>query len=156
MRELLIILGLALVMPVQTWALEPEEKLEDPALEARARALSMELRCPTCQSQNIDESNAVLARDLRAALRYRLLANDTDEQAINHITASYGDYVRLRPPWQRNTYLLWLTPFIILLFSIVCLLVVYRRQPTLPPLSAAERFQLQQLLKSMERKSTLD
>jgi cytochrome c-type biogenesis protein CcmH len=91
-------------------AVEPSERLADPALEARARALSKELRCLVCQNQSIDESNADLAHDLRVVLRQRLAAGDTDQQVLDYLAARYGVFVLLDPPFQPATYLLWLTP----------------------------------------------
>jgi cytochrome c-type biogenesis protein CcmH len=91
-------------------AVEPAERLADPALEARARALSQELRCLVCQNQSIDDSNADLAHDLRVLLRQRLVAGDSDRQVLDYIVARYGVFVLLDPPFAPVTYLLWLTP----------------------------------------------
>ena len=92
------------------YAVEPAERLADPALEARARGLSQELRCLVCQNQSIDESNADLAHDLRVLLRQRLAAGDTDRQVLDYVVARYGVFVLLDPPFAPVTYLLWLTP----------------------------------------------
>ena len=91
-------------------AVEPSERLADPALEARARALSEELRCLVCQNQSLDESNADLAHDLRVLLRQRLLAGDSDQQVLDYLVARYGQFVLLDPPFEPATYLLWLGP----------------------------------------------
>ena len=91
-------------------AVEPAERLADPALEARARGLSKELRCLVCQNQSIDESNADLAHDLRLLLRQRLVAGDTDQQVLDYIVARYGVFVLLDPPFAPLTWVLWLTP----------------------------------------------
>ncbi|QIG49657.1 cytochrome c-type biogenesis protein CcmH [Nordella sp. HKS 07] len=96
-------------------AVEPDEILADPALEARARALSMGLRCLVCQNQSIDDSNAPLARDLRILLRERLTAGDNDQQAVDYIVARYGDFVLLRPRFTAETWILWIGPFVLLL-----------------------------------------
>ncbi|MEM9705711.1 MAG: cytochrome c-type biogenesis protein [Pseudomonadota bacterium] len=96
----------------------PEEALDDPALEARARAIDTQLRCVVCKSQSIAESNAPLAEDLRKLVRERLSAGDTDEAAIDYIVARYGDYVLLKPRFQKNTVLLWVFPGIILALSV--------------------------------------
>lgn len=101
------------VAPLQ--AVEPDEILADPALEARARALSVGLRCLVCQNQSIDDSNAPLARDLRILLRERLTAGDSDEQAVGFIVARYGDFVLLRPRFGPQTWILWIGPFVLLL-----------------------------------------
>ena len=110
-------------------ALTPEERLADPELEARARVLSAELRCVVCPNQSIDDSNAPLAQDLRAVVRERLAAGDSNEEALAYITARYGDYVLLRPPVQPNTMLLWGGPVIVLLLGggIVVWALAHRR-----------------------------
>ena len=96
-------------------AVEPSERLADPALEARARTLSQQLRCLVCQNQSIDESNADLAHDLRVVLRQRLVAGDTDRQVLDYVVARYGVFVLLDPPFAPATYLLWLTPPVLVL-----------------------------------------
>ena len=123
-------------------AVEPAERLANPALEARARALSQELRCLVCQNQSIDESNADLAHDLRVLLRQRLVAGDTDRQVLDYIVARYGVFVLLDPPFAPATYLLWLTPPALVLGAGIFLVVRARRRrpdPALPPLSDDER-----------------
>lgn len=92
------------------WAVEPSERLADPALEARARAISQELRCLVCQNESIDESNAPLAHDLRVLVRGRLVAGDTDRQVLNYVVARYGVFVLLDPPFEPLTWVLWLGP----------------------------------------------
>ena len=91
-------------------AVQPDEVLDDPILEARAREISTELRCVVCQNQSIDDSDAEIARDLRLLVRERLVAGDDDEQVVQYIVARYGDFVLLRPPFQPNTLALWLAP----------------------------------------------
>jgi cytochrome c-type biogenesis protein CcmH len=123
-------------------AVEPAERLTDPALEARARALSQELRCLVCQNQSIDESNADLAHDLRVLLRQRLAAGDTDRQVLDYVVARYGVFVLLDPPFAPATYLLWLTPPVLVLGAGIFLLLRARRRrpdPELPALSDEER-----------------
>jgi cytochrome c-type biogenesis protein CcmH len=124
------------------YAVEPAERLADPMLEARARALSQELRCLVCQNQSIDESNADLAHDLRVLLRQRLAAGDTDRQVLDYVVARYGVFVLLDPPFAPATYLLWLTPPALVLGAGIFLLVRSRRRrpdPELPALSDEER-----------------
>jgi cytochrome c-type biogenesis protein CcmH len=123
-------------------AVEPAERLADPALEARARVLSQELRCLVCQNQSIDESNADLAHDLRVLLRQRLMAGDTDRQVLDYVVARYGVFVLLDPPFAPTTYFLWLTPPALVLVAGIFLLVRARRRrpdPELPALSDEER-----------------
>jgi cytochrome c-type biogenesis protein CcmH len=98
-------------------AVLPDEMLQDAALEARARALSQELRCVVCQNQSIDDSNAPLARDLRVLLRERLSTGDNDREAVDFIVARYGNFVLLKPPVQWNTLLLWIGPLLALLIA---------------------------------------
>jgi cytochrome c-type biogenesis protein CcmH len=95
----------------------PDELMEDPALEARARGLYTQLRCVICQSQSIDESNAHLAVDMRAVVRERLLLGETDQEILDFMQVRYGDYVLMLPPVQANTILLWLMPLLVLLFG---------------------------------------
>lgn len=102
------------VISAAALAVEPDEVLSDRALEARARALSAELRCVVCQNQSIDDSNAPLARDLRILLRERLVAGDSDEEVKEFLVDRYGAFVLLKPPFDARTLLLWLTPLIVL------------------------------------------
>lgn len=125
-------LGAALIL-IFLWtapvgAVQPDEILSDPALEARARALSEGLRCLVCQNQSIDDSNAPLARDLRILLRERLKAGDSDDKAVDFIVARYGDYVLLRPRFTVETWLLWIGPFALLLAAAGFLLVRRRNK----------------------------
>lgn len=100
-------------------AVQPDEILPDPVMEARARTLSAELRCLVCQNQSIDDSNAPLARDLRLLVRERLKANDSDQAVLDYIVARYGDFVLLKPPVRSSTLLLWVTPVLVLLGALV-------------------------------------
>jgi len=95
-------------------AVEPDEILDNPVLEVRARAISRQLRCLVCQNENIDDSNADLAHDLRLLVRERIVKGDTDAQVIAYIVDRYGDFVLLRPPLQPNTLLLWAGPLLVL------------------------------------------
>jgi cytochrome c-type biogenesis protein CcmH len=100
-------------------AVTPEEVLQDPKLETRARAISQNLRCVVCQNQSIDDSNAPLAHDLRVLLRERLLSGETDEQAVDYIVARYGNFVLLKPPIQWNTLFLWAGPAFFLIIGAI-------------------------------------
>ena len=95
-------------------AVLPQERLADPALEARARALSKQLRCQVCQNQSIDDSNAPLAADLRRVVRERLVAGDVDRDVLAYLSQRYGDYVLLRPPVGPTTWALWFGPALLL------------------------------------------
>lgn len=100
-------------------AVEPDEKLADPLLEARARTISTELRCPVCQNQSIDDSDAPLAKDLRKLVRERLRVGDSDSQVMSFLVDRYGDFILLRPRLDARTYILWIAPLLILLAGIV-------------------------------------
>ena len=96
----------------------PSEKLADLALEARASAISKRIRCVVCQNQSIDDSNAPLAADLRVLLRERIASGDSDADAIDYLVQRYGNYVLLKPPFQPDTWFLWLAPFGVLVISL--------------------------------------
>ena len=110
-----------------SFAVEPDEILSDPVLEARARDISTNLRCVVCQNENIDSSNAGVARDLRLLVRERLVAGDTDDQVYDFVVARYGDFVLFRPPWKPTTYALWLSPFVAALIGIFVVIGIFRR-----------------------------
>jgi cytochrome c-type biogenesis protein CcmH len=135
-----------------TQAVEPGEILKDPALEARARRLSQELRCVVCQNQSIDESNAPLAHDLRVIVRERLVAGDSDAEVLAFVEARYGSFVLLRPRLKPQTVLLWLTPLLLLAGAAAYLVRARQRpagvSPETAPLSAAEQQRLAELLES--------
>lgn len=150
MRLLLVLLLLALLpLAGPALAVQPDERLADPALEARARALSRELRCIVCQNESIDDSNAPLARDIRVLLRERLAAGDSDTQARAFLVARYGDFVLLRPPVRADTYVLWFGPFALLLLGGGVAFVALRRRRPAPavPLSAEEQARLDALMR---------
>ena len=141
LRLLFAVVLLVVIEQPSVRAVEPAERLADPALEARARALSQELRCLVCQNQSIDESNADLAHDLRLLLRQRLIAGDTDQQALDYIAARYGVFVLLDPPFAPLTWLLWLTPPVLVLGGGGWLLLRARRRrldPAVPGLTEDE------------------
>ena len=141
---------LALVVATAGFAVEPDEILDDAALESRARALSKELRCVVCQNQDIDSSNAGVARDLRLLVRERLLAGDSDEEVLDFIVARYGNYVLFSPPVKPSTYLLWYGPIALLLFGALASGVAIRRgqrRATPEPLSNEDETLLADYLK---------
>jgi len=149
MRALpLIALLFALAAPAA--AVTPDEILKDPALEARARHLSQELRCMVCQNQSIDDSDAPLAHDLRVLVRERLSAGDSDHQVLDFLVARYGDFVLLKPPLQQDTLLLWGLPPAALLAGLAALLLMARRRRAVnlqtSALSAAEQRKLTTLV----------
>ena len=148
-NRILAALFLAALAAVPAFAVQPDEMLADPRLEARARAISEELRCLVCQNQSIDESNADLAHDLRVLVRKRLLAGDTNAQAIQYIVNRYGQFVLLRPRMEPATYALWLSPLVFLLLGGAGIAVYLRRRRKAAepaPLSAAEEAALRRLM----------
>jgi cytochrome c-type biogenesis protein CcmH len=147
MRKLAAILAV-LVSLSPAFALAPDELLKDPALEARARGLSAELRCLVCQNQSIDDSDAPLAKDLRTLIREQLMTGKSDAEIMDFVVARYGEYVLLKPRLNASTMLLWATPFAVLLIAGTALFLRRRKQSPQPeqPLSANEREVLQKAL----------
>ncbi len=118
-------------------ALQPNEVLKDPALEARARALSKDIRCLVCQNQSIDDSNADLARDLRVLVRERLQKGDSDPEILDFLVKRYGDFVLLKPPVKVSTYLLWYGPIGIFILGVIGLIVFFRNRRVVPARTTA-------------------
>ena len=116
------VLLFAVFLSFPAFAVEPAEMLPDPLQESRAREVSRHLRCLVCQGQDIDSSNADLARDLRVLVRQRIAAGDSDEQVLAYVHDRYGDYVLMRPPFRASTFLLWGLPFFILGLGMVVVL----------------------------------
>ena len=137
-------------------AVTPGEMLPNAQLEARARHLSVQLRCLVCQNQSIDDSDATLAGDLRQLVRERLTAGDSDDQILAYLVARYGDFILLRPPFRPGTFLLWSTPVLALLLGGAGIVwaAAQRRglQPQAEPLSAADKAKLAELLDPPARK----
>lgn len=144
-----------LAAPAPALAVTAQEMLDDPAMEARAREISKELRCLVCQNQSIDDSNAQVAIDLRRTVRERLLAGDTDDQVIGFVHARYGDFVLLKPPVRPETYLLWAAPVIALATGLFLAAGAVRRRRVATaapaPLSAEEEARLAALLDERRR-----
>lgn len=126
MKTFLFAFLLAIFLPVAAFAVQPDEVLADPVLEARARSISQQLRCLVCQGEDIDESAAGLARDLRLLVRERLIKGDSDEQVLEFVRGRYGDYVLMKPPLAPRTWLLWLTPVLVLLAGFLAVLRMMR------------------------------
>lgn len=150
-RLLLVTLALLSATPVR--AVQVDEILPDPKLEARARAISHELRCMVCQNQSIDDSEAPLARDLRLLVRERLKTGDSDSQVIDFMVARYGEFVLLKPRMSWHTAILWGAPLAILIVGFLTIgLSVMRRSaggslPEVAGLSESERIKLEAIQK---------
>ena len=147
MRRLLIAAAF-LVAAFPAFAVNPDEVLADPAVEARARALSAQLRCMVCQNQSIDDSNAELARDLRLLVRERLKNGDSDEAVIDYVVSRYGEFVLLNPRLRGETLLLWGAPVVLFLAGATAMILFVRKRggkPTGTPLSEAEKAELERL-----------
>ena len=140
---------LVAAMAAPAHAVRPDERLADPALEARARVVSQELRCLVCQNQSLDDSDADLAHDLRVLVRERIKAGDSNAQTIAYLRARYGDFILLRPPFAARTALLWGGPLLLLLLGAGALARFYRSAARAPPpagLTAEERRRVAALL----------
>ena len=106
-----------------SYAVEPEEFLQNPKQEMRARDISKNIRCLVCQNQSIDDSAAPLAKDLRVLIRIKVQENDTDEEIYKFLTDRYGDFILLKPPFKISTFLLWSLPFVFVIIGIFILFV---------------------------------
>lgn len=152
MRAAIAFCLLLLASPV--FAVKPSEQLKDTAQEARARALSAELRCLVCQNQSIDDSDASLAQDLRRLVRERITAGDNDNQIRAFLVARYGEFVLLKPPVNAETYLLWALPGVALLLGAGAALRLFRRrrpmEADVQTLSSDEKAALEALLSRRE------
>ncbi len=139
-----------LILATSAFAVEPGEMLDDPVLEERAREISKGLRCLVCRNENIDDSNADLARDLRILVRDRILAGDTDEQVTDFVVDRYGQYVLLKPVFSKSNATLWLAgPILFFLGGIATLLFIRQRSTAPAPigvLSKEEQNRLASLL----------
>ena len=132
-------------------AVEPNEILSDPTLEARARDVSAGLRCLVCQNQSIDDSAAPLAKDLRVIVRERLQAGDSDDKIRAFLVQRYGDFVLLKPPFEASTLLLWGTPFLVVVLGGAALLLRKGDEDVRKPLTPAEQARLDALLQDAGR-----
>ncbi|CAN1510065.1 formate-dependent nitrite reductase complex subunit NrfF [Rhabdaerophilaceae bacterium] len=158
-RRAMLSLAFGLIAPYAV-SVQPGEQLSDPALEARARKLSGELRCLVCQNQSIDDSDAELARDLRTLVRERISAGDSDSTIRAFLVARYGEFVLLRPPFSLQTILLWSMPAIALICGGLMAMRLFRRKalpddPVFevnPPLGDSERDALDALIEKRKAK----
>ena len=147
MKTLRLALAAALILgAAAAGAVQPDEVMKDPALEARARSLSAELRCMVCQNQSIDDSDAPLARDIRLLIRDRIAGGDSNDTVRGFLVSRYGDFILLKPPFELDTLLLWLSAPLTLALGGLGLWAASRRsRPATPALSAEEETQLAQI-----------
>lgn len=155
MRRVIAAAVLLVASCASSFAVQPSEMLDDPALEERARNLSAGLRCMVCQNQSIDDSDAELARDLRVLVRERITAGETDEQVIDYVVSRYGEFVLLQPRFSMRNALLWATPALLLgIGAIFLFFQARRRRPAARPpsatLSAEEEARLKDILGKTE------
>lgn len=137
------------------YAVTPDEILDDPALEERARDISLGLRCLVCQNQSIDDSDAQLAKDLRVLVRERLVAGDSDEEVLDFVVSRYGEFVLLRPQFSAQNLALWATPVLVLLLGGLAALAYARKQAdtkAVTELSSDEEARLSMILGDADRR----
>ena len=146
-RIFALILAASLLTGPGALALDPDEMFDDPKLEERAREIGRQLRCMVCQNQSIFDSNAGLAKDLRVLVRERMTAGDTDKEVVDYVAARYGSYVRLNPPVNSHTYVLWIAPVLILLAGAAMVAFYLRGRNSAAAMSATERETAQKILR---------
>jgi cytochrome c-type biogenesis protein CcmH len=143
-----LLLTLLLLSPAHAVS-DPSELLPNRPQELRAEAIGEQLRCLVCQNESVEQSDADLARDLRRIIRQRVVVGDSDQQVVDWMVARYGDFVRLRPPFNATTLLLWFAPAIALVSGVTAVIIARRRRPATPePLSKTEQKRLADLLNS--------
>ena len=153
-RALILVLFSYLIYIQPIMALQPNERLTDPLLEERARMLSQNIRCLVCQNQSIDDSNATLAKDLRALVREKLTAGATNDEIFDFLVDRYGDFILLNPPFKASTYVLWYGPLIFLIVGLLMTVLMMkknRRRTSEKPLSQEERVSLSKLLEQKDK-----
>ena len=151
MKRLITMLFIVL-LALPAFAVEPDEVLDDPVLEARAREISQGLRCVVCRGENIDESNAGIAKDMRILVRERLMMGETDQQVMDFVVERYGEYVLMRPTTQGFNKLLWASPLVLFVLALLTAGVYLRRRASMrdagnEALSAEEKARLADLMK---------
>ncbi len=154
-----LVAGIAvLTFSSASFAVRPDEMLIDPVLEARAEAISRDIRCVVCQGQSIEDSDADIAHELRVIVREQLKAGATDDQAQEYLVARYGDFVLLKPPFKAKTAFIWTGPFLLLLAGGIGIYLYYRRvaRPEAAPLTAAEQARLEGFLKTNDNRPNPD
>lgn len=156
--KIVVLATLFFLLPANSFAVNPDEILDDPVLEERAREISKGLRCLVCQNQSIDDSDAGLAKDLRVLVRERLVAGDDNDQVINYVVSRYGDFVLLKPPFKLATLVLWVGPLLLVLIGLSSFWWFFRRtryqsntnNPVYKPLNSTEESRLQEILRGRD------
>jgi cytochrome c-type biogenesis protein CcmH len=153
MKSLFLAFLLVLTLAPPTWAIGPDEMLQDPALETRARTIGQSLRCLVCQNQSIDDSDADLARDIRILVRERLTAGDSDQQVVAYIVSRYGDFVLLKPPIKPETWALWFGPALLIVIAGSVIFIRSRRKRIVnqTPLTSEEEQALARIIETGEQ-----
>jgi len=152
LKALIGALAISMTLSFAVVALEPNEVLSDPALEARAREVGKQLRCVVCQNQSIDDSNAELAGDMRVLVRERIRAGDSNSEVLAYMVDRYGDYVLLDPPFKASTYVLWVGPPAIGVLGLWWVVSFYRRRSGSGGEDAAEQTRQATVLTDEERR----
>jgi cytochrome c-type biogenesis protein CcmH len=150
-RRLRYVLLFVVALATPSFAVQPDEVMTDAGLEARARALSGELRCMVCQNQSIDDSDAPLARDIRILIRQRIEKGDSNDVVRAYLVSRYGDFILLKPPFKPETLLLWLGPPLVLCAGLAAVLLARRRSPAATTALSAEEESRLSALTSGER-----
>ncbi len=147
-----VILFIVLAWPARAFVVESAEILADPALEARARAISRQLRCMVCQNQSIEDSHTELASDMRRLVRENVMSGMTDDDIIRFLTDRYGDFVTLMPPFKASTWLLWLAPAFFLLTAVWAVRRSLLQVDKDTPLSDEERLRVHLMMQDESRR----
>ncbi|NVK17161.1 MAG: cytochrome c-type biogenesis protein CcmH [Methylocystaceae bacterium] len=154
MKKLIFVLAALIAVNVSALAVEPDEILDDPALEERAREVSKDVRCVVCQNQSIDDSNSGIAKKMRILVRERIKEGDSNQQVIDYLVSRYGDFVLLKPPVKTKTLFLWFGPALMVVLGLIGIIFYYRRRSKetgettgAAPLSPKEKARLEALLK---------
>lgn len=154
MKKIIMMAAALLIWATPAPAVEPDEIMDDPALEARAREVSKDLRCVVCQNQSIDDSDSGIAKKMRVLVRERIAKGDSNQEVKDYLVSRYGDFVLLKPPMKAKTLVLWFGPALMVIIGLVGIIFYYRRRnaqaaqnQAAAPLSAKEQARLDALLK---------